>query len=145
MNNLPLLFQIRSDINSILSTIFNGPSLLKRSCKSYLKKFQEMLLGGGATAYQSPYISSAVATSEACSGPPSPTTSPVSLAPLTLMPSLPPPPMPLESLHHQRPHQIHYMTTTTSPPPPPPPTPLSHHHHHHHVVLDQGYSLGMLH
>jgi hypothetical protein len=63
-----------------------------------------MLLGGGATAYQSPYISSVV-SNDACSGPPSPTTSPVSLAPLTLVQSLPPPPIPIEPLHHQRTHQ----------------------------------------
>ncbi len=63
---------------------------------------QEMLLGGGATAYTSPYISSAVSTSETCSGPPSPTTSPVSLTPLTLVQSLPPP-IALDGSHH---HQV---------------------------------------
>ncbi len=61
-----------------------------------------MLLGGGATAYTSPYISSAVSTSETCSGPPSPTTSPVSLTPLTLVQSLPPP-IALDGSHH---HQV---------------------------------------
>jgi hypothetical protein len=66
-----------------------------------------MLLGGGATAYTSPYISSAVSTSETCSGPPSPTTSPVSLTPLTLVQSLPPP-IALDGSHH---HQVSFSPT----------------------------------
>ena len=68
-----------------------------------------MLLGGGATAYTSPYISSAVSTSETCSGPPSPTTSPVSLTPLTLVQSLPPP-IALDGSHH---HQVSISPTMT--------------------------------